>query len=316
MDDLHDKLLQPFSIGALRLDRRLLMAPMAGISRPAFRRSVRRYGAGLVFTEMISAQGIVHDNGHTLAYLACGRDEHPIGFQLFAAEPAALARAAHACLDAGADLIDLNMACPVRKVMKTGAGAALLATPALAVECLRAVVAQVCGAAPVTVKLRAGVRAGDEAIAIHPRSADQLYRGVADHALTLALARELPVPVIASGDIGGAGADGRPDRAALAALLDGGVAAVMVARAALGRPWVFGELLEGEGPPSLDERRRALALFVDDARVELGPRAIGYLRRFWPRFRRSGVLSAGEVAELMAAGDLATIAALVRPDRG
>lgn len=316
MDDLHDKLLQPFSIGALRLDRRLLMAPMAGISRPAFRRSVRRYGAGLVFTEMISAQGIVHDNGHTLAYLACGRDEHPIGFQLFAAEPAALARAAHACLDAGADLIDLNMACPVRKVMKTGAGAALLATPALAVECLRAVVAQVCGAAPVTVKLRAGVRAGDAAIAIHPRSADQLYRGVADHALTLALARELPVPVIASGDIGGAGADGRPDRAALAALLDGGVAAVMVARAALGRPWVFGELLEGEGPPSLDERRRALALFVDDARVELGPRAIGYLRRFWPRFRRSGVLSAGEVAELMAAGDLATIAALVRPDRG
>jgi len=330
-DDLHDRLLQPFSIGTLDLDRRLLMAPMAGISRPAFRRSVRRFGAGLVFTEMISAQGIVHDNRHTLAYLACASDEHPIGFQLFAAEPAALARAARVCRDAGADLLDLNMACPVRKVLKTGAGAALLATPDLAVACLRAVVAEVGDDVPVTVKIRAGVRAGDQAgsllaprlvaagaaaICIHPRYASQLYKGPADHAVTLALARELPVPVIASGDIGAVGSDGRPDRAAVARLLDGGVAAVMVARAALGRPWVFAELLEGEGAPPLVERRRALALFVDGARADLGLRAVGYLRRFWPRFRRSGVLDAAQVAGLMAATDLATIASLVRPDGG
>lgn len=307
------------------------MAPMAGISRAAFRRSVRRYGAGLVFTEMISAHGIVHDNRHTLAYLACGPDEHPIGFQLFAAEPAALARAARACLAAGADLVDLNMACPVRKVMRTGAGAALLDTPDLAVECVKAVVDEVAGRVPVTVKIRAGVRSGDEAgsllaprlvaagaaaVCLHPRFASQLYRGAADHALTLALARELPVPVIASGDIATVAADGRPDRSAAAGLLDGGVAAVMVARAALGRPWVFRELLEGEGAPPLDERRRALALFVDDTRADLGPRAVGYLRRFWPRFRRSGVLDAAQAARLMAATDTATIVRLLGDSRG
>ena len=249
------------------------MAPMAGITGPAFRRSVRGYGAGLVFTEMISAQGIVHDNHHTLAYLACTPADHPIGFQLFAAEPAVLARAARRALAAGADLIDLNLACPVRKVMKTGAGAALLDAPDLAVACVRAVVEEVAGEAPVTVKIRAGVRAGDEAglraaprlvaagaaaVCIHPRYADQLYKGTADHRLTLALARELPVPVIASGDIATLGPDGRVDRTSSAGLLDGGVAAVMVARAALGRPWVFAELLEGLPVPPRDERRRAL----------------------------------------------------------
>jgi len=307
------------------------MAPMAGISIQAFRRSVRRFGAGLLFTEMISAHGIVHDNRRTLAYVACAPDEHPIGFQLFAADPAALAGAAAACLAAGADLVDLNMACPVRKVMRTGAGAALLATPDLAVDCVRAVVEAVDGRAPVTVKIRAGVREGDEAgrllaprlvaagaaaICIHPRAASQLYRGRADHELTFALARELPAPVIASGDVATVGLDGRPDRALSADLLDGGVAAVMVARAALGRPWVFAELLQGEGAPPLAERRRALALFVDDAVAELGPRAVGYLRRFWPRFRRSGALDAAQASRLMAARDTAAIVALARPERG
>ncbi len=303
------------------------MAPMAGITGPAFRRSVRGYGAGLVFTEMISAQGIVHDNHHTLAYLACTPADHPIGFQLFAAEPAVLARAARRALAAGADLIDLNLACPVRKVMKTGAGAALLDAPDLAVACVRAVVEEVAGEAPVTVKIRAGVRAGDEAglraaprlvaagaaaVCIHPRYADQLYKGTADHRLTLALARELPVPVIASGDIATLGPDGRVDRTSSAGLLDGGVAAVMVARAALGRPWVFAELLEGLPVPPRDERRRALIGFVDDASAELGSRAVGYLRRFWPRFRRSGAIPPALAAQLMAAADLPAVARLVR----
>jgi tRNA-dihydrouridine synthase B len=313
-------------IGALQLDRRVFMAPMAGVSGPAFRRSVRRAGAGLVFTEMISAHGIVHDNRRTLTYLECGPDEHPLGFQLFAADPAALARAARVCLRAGADLVDLNMACPVRKVMKTGAGAALLDAPDLAVACVTAVVEAVAGAVPVTVKIRSGVHDGDEAgrrlaprlvavgaaaVCLHPRSAAQLYRGRADHAVTLALAAELPVPVIASGDVAVVGADDRPDRELSARLLSGGVAAVMVARAALGRPWVFAELLDGEGAPPLDERRRALARFVDEAVADLGPRVIGYLRRFWPRFRRSGALTPELTARLMAAVDVATVSALV-----
>ena len=329
MDDLRDRLLRPLSIGGLDLERRLFMAPMAGISVPAFRRSVRRWGAGLLFTEMIAAHGIVHDNRRTLRYLACGPDEHPIGFQLFAAEPSALALAARACLAAGADLIDLNMACPVRKVMKTGAGAALLDAPQRAVDCVKAVVAEVAGAVPVTVKLRSGVGAGDQAgrrlaprlvtagaaaICLHPRTASQLYRGVADHELTLALAGELPAPLIASGDIAVPGTGDRPDRELTARLLEGGVSAVMVARAALGRPWVFAELLEGEGAPPVAERRRALTLFVDEAADDLGPRAVGYLRRFWPRFRRNGTLDATCATRLMTARDLVTIKSLVRAD--
>ena len=178
-------------------------------------------------------------------------------------------------------------------------------------------------------KLRSGVRGGDEAgrrlaprlvaagaaaLCLHPRSAAQLYRGRADHAVTLALAAELPVPVIASGDVAVVGPDARPDRELTARLLAGGVAAVMVARAALGRPWVFAELLDGRGAPPLVERRRALARFVDEAAADLGPRAVGYLRRFWPRFRRSGALTPELAARLMAAADIATVSALVRAE--
>ena len=105
------------------------MAPMAGLTTPAFRRSVRRWGAGLVFTEMISAYGVHYDNRRTLDYFLHGEDEHPLGFQLFGADADVLADAAGRAVEAGADVVDLNMACPVRKVVKTGAGAALLARP-------------------------------------------------------------------------------------------------------------------------------------------------------------------------------------------
>ena len=124
-----DPLLRPLEIGGLSLDRRLFMAPMAGLTTPALRRSVRRWGAGLVFTEMISAYGVHYDNRRTLDYFAHGEDEHPLGFQLFGADADVLADAAGRAVAAGADLVDLNMACPVRKVVKTGAGAALLAEP-------------------------------------------------------------------------------------------------------------------------------------------------------------------------------------------
>lgn len=313
--ELAAALLQPLSIGPLTLDRRLFMAPMAGISDQSFRRAVRRWGAGLVHTEMISSHGIAYGNRRTVDYLRCGDDEGPVGFQLFGADPVMLGRAAPACVQAGAALIDLNMACPVRKVMKTGAGAALLRTPDLAAECVRAVVEAVGGAVPVTVKIRSGLREGDEAgrrvaprlvaagaaaVCIHPRTAAQLYRGAADHALTLALAAELPVPVLASGDV-------TPDgggRERVRGLLDGGVAAVMVARAALGRPWVFAELLTGAPPPPRAERRAELGRFVADVVAALGPRAVGHLRGFWPRYRRGGALDAAEARALMAAPDL------------
>ena len=313
-----DPLRRPLRIGGLELDRRLFMAPMAGITTAPFRRSVRRWGAGLVFTEMISAYGAHYGNRRTLDYLACGETDHPIGFQLFGADAEVLADAAARCVAAGADLVDLNMACPVRKVVKTGAGAALLGDPARAAAIVNAVVDAVGGGVPVTVKIRSGLREGDEAgrrtapllvaagvaaVCIHPRTAGQLYRGRADHAVTFALAAELPVPVIASGDVDG--------RAAALALLGGGAAAVMLARCALGRPWLFAETLEAAPLPAPDARLKELRLFADDVLHEMEGRAVGHLRQFWQRFRRSGALDKALAQALMKAPDVATVRALL-----
>ena len=309
-------LLEPLAIGALYLQKRLFMAPMAGITTPAFRRSVRRFGAGLVFTEMISSAGILYGNRRTLEYLECGADEHPIGFQLFGSGPAEMARAAEACIQAGADLIDLNMACPVRKVVKTGAGAALLAEPEAAAAIVRAVAAAA-GEVPVTVKLRAGLRPGDglgsaaaprlvdagaRAVCMHPRYASQMYRGAADHALTEQLCRAVPAPVIASGDVHGLADCER--------LLTLGAAAVMVARGALGRPWIFQEILE-EALPGHDERLAEVRRFAAEAIASRGERAVGHLRQFWPRFRRTEAITKESCARLMAARTAAELAELL-----
>jgi tRNA-dihydrouridine synthase B len=306
------------SIGALRLDRRLFMAPMAGITSLAFRRSVRRWGAGLAFTEMISAYGVHYENRRTLEYLTCGPDEHPLGFQLFGADADVLADAAARCVAAGADVVDLNMACPVRKVVKTGAGAALLGDPDRAAKIVAAVVDAVDGRVPVTVKIRSGLRAGDDAgrriaprlaaagaaaVCIHPRTASQLYHGRADHAVTFALAAELPVPVIASGDVDG--------RAAALCLLEGGAAAVMLARHALGRPWLFAEILDGAQPPPGEACLAEVRHFTGDVVREMGARSVGYLRQFWPRYRRAGVIDKELARALMLAADAAAVGELL-----
>ncbi|MEZ5125190.1 MAG: tRNA-dihydrouridine synthase family protein [Thermoleophilia bacterium] len=316
-----DPLWRPLRIGSLTLDRRVFMAPMAGITTAPFRHSVRRWGAGLVFTEMISACGIRYRNRRTLDYLASTPDEHPIGFQLFGAEPAVVAAAALECVAAGADLIDLNMACPVRKVVKTGAGAALLDDRPRAVRMVAAVVAEVGPAVPVTVKIRAGLRAGDElgrrlapefvaagasAVCLHPRSAAQLYHGVADHALTRGLAAELPIPVIASGDM--------ESRAVALDLVEAGVAGVMLARHAVGRPWLFDEVLCASQAPSASQRASEVRLFAEEVMQALGERAVGHLRQFWPRFRRSGCLSKEVSLALMRANDIAGLRALLATD--
>ena len=313
-----DPFREPLRIGALTLDRRLFMAPMAGITSSAFRRSVRRWGAGLAFTEMISAYGVYYRNRRTLEYLACGGDEHPLGFQLFGADADVLADAAARCVEAGADVVDLNMACPVRKVVKTGAGAALLGDPDRAAAIVAAVVGAVEGRVPVTVKIRAGLREGDEAgrrcaprlvaagaaaICIHPRTAGQLYRGRADHAVTRALAAELPVPVIASGDV--------DSRDVALALLEGGAAAVMLARHALGRPWLFAEILDGARPPSCEARLAELRLFTGGVMQDMGARSVGYLRQFWPWYRRAGVLDKASAHALMLAPDAAAVRELL-----
>src|SRR5918998_463648 len=166
----------PWKIGPVEIPTRLVLAPMAGVSVQAFRRQGRRYGAGLVCSEMVSCAGIEHRNERTLGYLRVAGDEHPLAIQIFGSEPATMAEAARMVEAAGADLVDINFGCPVRKVTKTGAGSV-----------------------PVSVKMRRGledgsracldvgprlVEAGAATLTLHPRSARQMYTGEANHALT------------------------------------------------------------------------------------------------------------------------------------
>src|SRR5689334_12464665 len=120
---------EEWSIGPVRVPTRVVLAPMAGVSVQAFRRQGRRFGAGLVCSEMVSCAGLAHHNERTLGYLRIAADEHPLAVQIFGAEPESMAEAARMVEAAGADLVDINFGCPVRKVTKTGAGATLLDDP-------------------------------------------------------------------------------------------------------------------------------------------------------------------------------------------
>ena len=280
---------QPWSIGPVEIPTRLVLAPMAGVSVQAFRRQGRRFGAGLVCSEMVSCAGIEHRNERTLGYLRVAADEHPLAIQLFGSEPGSMAEAARMVEAAGADLVDLNFGCPVRKVTKTGAGATLLDDPDRAARIVSAIAEAV--DLPVSVKLRRGLRngsrdclvvgprlveAGAASLTLHPRSAQQMYTGTADHALTAELVSLVDVPVVASGDI--------VSRAkAQAVLATTGAAAVMVGRAAQGNPWVLEEIVDGAGrEPSREEIVAELVLFVRETVRELGERrASGFLKKFY-----------------------------------
>jgi tRNA-dihydrouridine synthase B len=276
-------------IGPVEIPTRLVLAPMAGVSVQAFRRQGRRFGAGLVCSEMVSCAGIEHRNERTLGYLRVAADEHPLAIQLFGSEPGTMAEAARMVEAAGADLVDLNFGCPVRKVTKTGAGATLLDDPDRAARIVSSIAAAV--DIPVTVKLRRGLRdgsrdclvvgprlvdAGAASLTLHPRSAQQMYTGSADHALTAELVSLVDVPVIASGDI--------VSRAkAQSVLATTGASAVMVGRAAQGNPWVLEEIVEGDGrQPSREEVVAELVLFVRETVRELGERrASSFLKKFY-----------------------------------
>ena len=278
-----------WSIGSIGIPGRLVLAPMAGVSVQAFRRQGRRYGAGLVCSEMVSCAGLSHGNERTLGYLRIGRDEHPLAVQIFGSEPAVMAEAARMVEDAGADLVDINFGCPVRKVTKTGAGATLLEEPERACRIVESVANAV--SVPVSVKMRRGldngsraalevgprlVEAGAASLTLHPRSARQMYTGTADHELTAELVELVDVPVVASGDI--------DSRASAEDVLEGtGCAAVMVGRAAQGNPWTLGEIagrLDGE--PTHEQIVAELLLFMHDTVEELGEgRAAGFLKKFY-----------------------------------
>jgi tRNA-dihydrouridine synthase B len=238
---------------------------------------------------MVSAAGIEHRNERTFGYLRVAADEHPLAIQIFGAEPRAMADAARMVEAAGADIVDMNFGCPVRKVTKTGAGAHLMEDPALACRVVEAAASAV--DVPVTVKMRRGVEngsraclelgprlveAGAAALTLHPRSARQMYTGEADHALTAELVERVGVPVIASGDI-------TSREKALAVLDRTGAAAVMVARGAQGNPWALREIVEGESfRPTREEVAAELVVFIREAVRELGEqRAVGFLKKFY-----------------------------------
>src|SRR5881275_2916079 len=233
-------LLETWWIGPIEIPTRLVLAPMAGVSVQAFRRQGRRFGAGLVCSEMVSCAGLQHGNERTLGYLRISADERPLAVQIFGSEPGVMAEAARMVEDAGADLVDVNFGCPVRKVTRTGAGATMLEEPARACAVVEAVAEAV--SVPVTVKMRRGledgsracldlgprlVEAGASSLTLHPRSARQMYTGEADHSLTAELVSLVDVPIVASGDV--------TSHAKARAVLEAtGAAAVMVGRGAQG----------------------------------------------------------------------------------
>jgi len=290
-------LTDPFHIGPVRVPNRVVLAPLAGIGNWFVRLQAKRYGAGLAVSEMVSSFGVHYGNEKTcVEMLRIHPDERsgdrgPVSIQLFGQDPEIMRSAAATVAERGADLIDLNMGCPVPKVCKTGAGAALIKDPDTAVKVARA--AREGSGLPVTVKLRSGQRPGEtdgyalahrlvheagvSAIGFHPRSAAVHHKGVPDYDLAARLVESLDAPVILTG--------GLSDRdAVLDAHERTGAAAVMLARGSLGKPWLFASLLGGDAhEPTADEVLRELDWVMDRAAEHLGPeRAARYLRQFYP----------------------------------
>jgi nifR3 family TIM-barrel protein len=287
-----EPLARPFEIGGVRIANRVLLAPLAGIGNWFVRLQARRHGAGLAVSEMISSFGLHHRNERTLRELMrIHPEEHPVSVQLFGHDPEVMRSGASIAAGAGADLIDINMGCPVRKVRKTGAGVELLGDPELALALVRA--AAEGSRLPVTVKLRSGLHPGDRsgfelairlaeeggvaAIGFHPRDARTGHAGSPDYELTRELTERVDVPVIVSGGLKSAAAARRAHR-------ESGADAVMIARGALGNPWVFEELIGGRtAPPERAEVVGELLWTIDRAEEHFGTdRASRYLRKFYP----------------------------------
>ncbi|HEX2264762.1 MAG TPA: tRNA-dihydrouridine synthase, partial [Solirubrobacterales bacterium] len=311
----------PWHIGAVRIPNRVALAPLAGIGNWFVRLQAKRFGAGLVVSEMVSSFGLAHGNERTVReFLRIHPDEHPVSMQLFGQDPGIMRSAAARVAQTGADLIDINMGCPVPKVRKTGAGAQLLRDPELALALAR-------GAAegsglPVTVKLRSGIEAGDRsgfelairlaeeagvaAIAFHPRAATKGHKGKPDYALTRELTERVAVPVIVSGGLSSAAAARR-------AYEESGADAVMIARGSFGNPWVFEELTGRRvEPPRREEIVAEWLWVVDRAEEHLGAeRAARYLRKFHPWYVEH-LEAPKEVAdELQRSADLARARELI-----
>jgi nifR3 family TIM-barrel protein len=321
-------------IGNHTFPGRFFLAPLAGVSDRPFRAICRGMGASFAYTEMVSAHGLVHGTLQTESYLDRDPEEEPFAVQIFAAEADVLARGAAAAVRAGAGIIDVNMACPVKKVCGTGAGAALSRDPARVAEAVRAIRAAV--AVPVTVKIRAGwdeqqlncvdvaraaEGAGAAAVSLHGRTRAQMYSGHARWDLIRAVKAAVSIPVLGSGDVWTADD-------ALRMRAETGCDAVLVARGACGNPWIFRELRAAERgeprppPPSREEWISVMLRHVelqiahrrasrpDEPADEAERAAIRELRKhllWYTRGRHGGAAFRGEADKLITAADVETL---------
>lgn len=263
-------------IGHISLDHPVALAPMAGMTDTAFRRLVKRKGGcGLVVTEMVSSEGLVRGIDRTLEYAEYTEEERPVSIQIFGGDPKVMADAAQVVESMGADVVDINMGCPVPKIAKHHAGCSLMREPAHAASIVRAMASAV--KIPVTVKMRAGWNeseinapllaqmvedAGAAALAVHGRTAAQSYTGESDWSLIGQVAKSVKIPVFGSGDCV------NPDQV-IARLRETGAAGVLIGRGALRNPWIFSQaksLAEGAARPEdvpLQERGQFLLDYID-----------------------------------------------------
>jgi len=277
-------------IGSVTLDNITIMAPLAGITNLPLRLLAKKAGCALVCSEMISAHGLVHASRKTLDLLDSVPEEKPLSVQIFGSDPEIMAEAAAKVAQAGADIVDINFGCSVKKIVKTRSGVALMRTPRRAEALLKSVRKSI--DLPLTIKIRSGWdRSGEQAfeiaaiaeacgvdaVTLHPRTASQGFGGQADWELIAALKERVSIPVIGNGDIWSA-EDG------IRMMKTTGCDAVMIGRAAIGYPWIFTQIVD-----LLDKRKttvvdtacrfRAMTDFLESSVIYFGEKRACYMMR-------------------------------------